>query len=1047
MNWKIPTGTVKEKLQIVLSQIEKETGFHIIDVQTDTAAYNLQEEFPYYICNFHIMETPGVRYALWYKDWFGKVKEQINKNETLWTDYYSVPTNTEWLFFCELDVYVDKFKPTYGNFVRGIYQHTYIKKLNEQEIKDEIKDTGIYFLNDIPDIITFIAKHPIKSFVYLGRGIEGIQYEMSSIKILYSYLKDKHINNKYKRKDKKERRKAEKKSIKFAKKLKGYNCFVYDTGSENFTQIFLVCRHKDNITSKQINNANKLYEKWYYDYKHYGRYFHLEALEYEPEENELAVSVHKKDNKCKKYIIKEKNIMNNEDIIFNNVIQLPSVDNTKNRIPYATKYTPEFKVWLSIYAKERTIDEIVEGVEFYYPQYTKLYKDGNFKACLSSLLYQNNIKYKKKENGKYNSVVKWLKENMNSNTTCENIVNKIKLEKPEYNDLLLNSNKKLYYLLNRYNINYKKLTQEEKIKKLTTNRKESKYSDEFVNWIKIIAKNKCLSEIQSLIKQYYPEYTNLYKSTTKNGFSNNLYTFLNYRKIKYNKQTNKSKKSVNTTNNLKSQYPETFINWLKIVAQYYNITDLRNLVKEHYPEYTTLHTDSETALKSLLRRNNIKTVRVSKNVYSSNFIKSIKSNCENLYISEIKSFIKQYFPQYKTLYEGVNSSQALYKFLTTHNLKYKKGRKNTKIYTEDVINTIKQYASPDLSVKELVNKLNGVFPDKNISGNNIYPILKVNNIPYKTIGFGKGQKTNITNDEPVIILKRENNINIPEVRLNVDKIITREEKEFMEQISNEPKQEKEFMEQISNEPKVNRYQKEEEEVTTVTENRFKKTNCYIDTHYTTQDYINVLQLLSVLSNGIDTYISKRVDQVDIMNMYQIELFHEIENEELPEGDTYFQDKGKVMRLHRRYIKEDLENLKVLKPLIESIDKRKLNKAVKELEKLCEQRQNYTFIPLVDTDMVKKYTWAKSGQLGSPKAEKTLLTTNKQNKKRQVILNTYRASCTISGSGYGTFRRWIQDIKSENIDNAKQIAEYKLTQLKEKTSGIYISDFEVHQINT
>ena len=63
-NWITPIKNNKELIELAFKQIEEETKFHIIDKEYNDDEYT-EEKDKNTICEFHIKEIPGFRFAFW----------------------------------------------------------------------------------------------------------------------------------------------------------------------------------------------------------------------------------------------------------------------------------------------------------------------------------------------------------------------------------------------------------------------------------------------------------------------------------------------------------------------------------------------------------------------------------------------------------------------------------------------------------------------------------------------------------------------------------------------------------------------------------------------------------------------------------------------------------------------------------------------------------------------------------------------------------------------------------------------------------------------
>lgn len=210
-----------------IKEIEEYTGFHATDIYF-TNTYFLFDGPKDSICHFHIKEIPGFLFAFWNTNRFTKISQCIDNNILLWSDQYKVSSKSELLFFTQSEKEIDKFKPSYSDYVQGIYRSAWYEK--SEETNRRIKNEE-WYLSDVPEILTWMHNHPIKAYVYGGR--ENIWYEKSDLQCLRYYVKSKFSNWKYDHAKSKQIKKDSKISMKFVRKLKAMDYLV--TLSEDCT--------------------------------------------------------------------------------------------------------------------------------------------------------------------------------------------------------------------------------------------------------------------------------------------------------------------------------------------------------------------------------------------------------------------------------------------------------------------------------------------------------------------------------------------------------------------------------------------------------------------------------------------------------------------------------------------------------------------------------------------------------------------------------------------------------------------------------------------
>lgn len=175
----------KGLMESALKQIEEETGFHIIDIEFGNY-YFLFGGPKNSICHFHIKEIPKFKFALWNTNRFDSIEELMKDNGDTWADRYKVHHKSELIFFTQFERDIDKFKPSHSGFVQGIFRQAWTElDDNDKKIKREE-----WYLDDVPHILEFMHKHPIKSYIYSGMNDYGIFREVSNFKALRMYIHD-----------------------------------------------------------------------------------------------------------------------------------------------------------------------------------------------------------------------------------------------------------------------------------------------------------------------------------------------------------------------------------------------------------------------------------------------------------------------------------------------------------------------------------------------------------------------------------------------------------------------------------------------------------------------------------------------------------------------------------------------------------------------------------------------------------------------------------------------------------------------------------------
>jgi hypothetical protein len=374
------------------------------------------------------------------------------------------------------------------------------------------------------------------------------------------------------------------------------------------------------------------------------------------------------------------------------------------------------------------------------------------------------------------------------------------------------------------------------------------------------------------------------------------------------------------------------------------------------------------------------------------------------------------------------------------------------IYTPDVIEKIKTVANEQIGVSELSKIVQSMFPEKKITVANLNYVVKANNIAHKCKANKVVHTAELKTVEEADKQVQEDNeeVFIPQ--------------EYVEDIDTTPYPEANDVIDESAEPA--RFIPIHEEVTKVLEKKCKSLGCNLERNPQTTDYVDLLDTLLYLCENVDKIIKARRDQYDVINAYQGDCLHEMENEVAAEGDTYLSDKMHVIRNRRRYYEYDCNDLLQMRRFLQSVDVSSLKISLGQLKRAVKTRQNPKFIPLIDTSLVKKYDWAINGTLASPKMNKPILITNlKANKTvatpatqavttptpartvgRPKKLKTFRVSCELSGGGFGAFKKWHKDYSCITEDIAMSYAEQDLSKLKEAYKGLLVTKLDVHLID-
>jgi len=270
-NWIIPVKSNLELMELAFSQIENETKFHIIDKEYNDSDYD-EEKDKYTICEFHIKEIPGFRFALWNAR--RNEKDLYNEDHIKWMNSLEIDYMSELIFFCQYERDLDKFKPSRSGFVSGIYRTEYIKEPDPTE--EEIEPFVMY---DVINSLKYIKKHPIRSAEYAGCQTRYIwDDDRSGFKILRRYIHDWIYTWKSQFKEWLKFKKICRGSKKYLKKLTQFNYILKDQGNHCYPRVEAVIRRKDNIDLNIYNKEWDILDR--YDEK-YGNIMTIYCMQYD----------------------------------------------------------------------------------------------------------------------------------------------------------------------------------------------------------------------------------------------------------------------------------------------------------------------------------------------------------------------------------------------------------------------------------------------------------------------------------------------------------------------------------------------------------------------------------------------------------------------------------------------------------------------------------------------------------------------------------------------------------------------------------------------
>lgn len=253
---------------------------------------------------------------------------------------------------------------------------------------------------------------------------------------------------------------------------------------------------------------------------------------------------------------------------------------------------------------------------------------------------------------------------------------------------------------------------------------------------------------------------------------------------------------------------------------------------------------------------------------------------------------------------------------------------------------------------------------------------------------------------------------------------------------------------------VDKFQPIIDEVNSVFENRCKKLNVSTKSEDSTNKLIEAIKVLLEYSEDTKEVIKTCTDQEDIIEQYRREIDHEIENLPFSDTDTTAQNKIKVLRMKRRGIKNTKENSDLINPIANIIQHNasKFRQVLATLEKKKEERDNFIFIPLVDTTMVNKYEWCKAGWAGSARANAPILTTHKKEmkeeaKKKGSNIKKFRVQAEYMAWDGKPFHTMYYDIYAVSTEKAIENSKNFFDDLSRKHNNSRYTIKDAYQLNT
>lgn len=467
------------------------------------------------------------------------------------------------------------------------------------------------------------------------------------------------------------------------------------------------------------------------------------------------------------------------------------------------------------------------------------------------------------------------------------------------------------------------------------------------------------------------------------------------------------------------------------------------------------------------------------------------SNCT---VKEMLKEIKKQFPEYTYFTE-----QILRSFLYKNKYPYKSARSTNitstnitstvkpvvmscrpnQIYSPEVVTKILQLANENKPVGELRQEIQKLYPDKNITVGNFNNIIHRHNIPHSSERFiakpvqkesnNTSIRSNIIKQTVTVDKQYDKKVIeelLPELPKEVTKNLIKEEISKVQiDVDSEPERFKPIREEISNTAKI----------------KYKQLKCDLEEDYETSDYLYVLNMLLYLVTNYERIINNRNTQHNVMNAYQEDWLHEMENTIAEEGSTYLSDKGHILRNIRRHIEYDYNDVYIMQDFLKSVNVQKLKVVIGHLTKFQTTRNNPKFVPAVDKTLLSKYGWAVNGvEKYISKKPQNIPSTQKLVANRQGVTvndagqgeleqqlkpqtfskpsyipadvlktkkdNLYRGICYLSGAGFGTFKKWQKDYIATTENKARELMDSDLNLLMLEHKGVLITDKSLHKVS-
>lgn len=232
--------TNKKLIISLFASIETDLGYHIKD-------YTFNSECT--MCDFHIKELPKYKFGVWNVKVFGSIKKySTRKEKVLWFDSLQIPSVSELVFFTQYEDAIDKFKPSMSGMVCGL----------RRDIEDN-KITTNWNLEELKSILGYMKYHKYKTYYNVYYNNNYIWRSASGWYCFLLYYSHKFQRSKYNREQKKQYKKSMKKALKFVKKLKNVNYYIFDFSKNMTPGINIFLRHKLQTTETEVNSNIELF--------------------------------------------------------------------------------------------------------------------------------------------------------------------------------------------------------------------------------------------------------------------------------------------------------------------------------------------------------------------------------------------------------------------------------------------------------------------------------------------------------------------------------------------------------------------------------------------------------------------------------------------------------------------------------------------------------------------------------------------------------------------------------------------------------------------